>query len=819
MQSELKNKPLLIKVVLLLLLFAGFLVFTPQFLSVNKSFDNLFYSLRGEVTPDSNIVIIHISEDDLTSIGPWPLKRNYYALLINNLAKYEAKKIGIEIFLSSRVVTQTIYDNLLVKEINKAGNVVLSSVAGSLIESRELFTTDSLSFPSPKLLNENILTGHLNFTGRDELKIPLQLSTGKEKESAFSLKLSDIDQLAETEIEVNTFSSWKKFKNYSLLEFFEMVENDDPVLLSLKNKTVIIGVSDPLIAVSVRTPFDETLPGVALHAFAVDNLNNGRWINNSYYFLSTLCFLIILFIILFLGRNSDNNKRLFSLVVYFTFGLIISFLLFSFFFIKINTLFIVASFSILTLFELIVFYFDKKDQLKGAVDESILLKNLLLKKEDELKNIQAEIERKSGEQSSLLVKKIEGLKSDIQKLRSIDESEMEPADLSVTEVHSFEGIVYTSKVMNKIVDVIKKVAPEDATILILGESGTGKELVARAIHSLSKRNHQAFVAVNCGALSETLLESELFGHVKGAFTGAVNDKMGRFEAADKGTIFLDEIAETNENFQVKLLRVIQTGDFEKVGSSVTSHADVRIIAATNLNIEQAVKENNFREDLFYRLNVIRINLPPLRERKEDILAIAHKILSTDYPGLNLSRSVSSAFQNYDWRGNVRELEAVIKRAAIFARSDSRKIIQLADLPKEIIKESRLQFEDVVLETLRSKKFTHSAVTETAKELGGIGRTVVAENFRGLVFKTLNETNYNSALTAQLLSGTDEPEVVERVGSKINLLISNIEKDLSDASLKNFETAKNVISSKYKNLPQKFHFYIDEFIRWKLNNRA
>ncbi|QQS35566.1 MAG: sigma 54-interacting transcriptional regulator [Ignavibacteriales bacterium] len=813
------NKPLLVKVILLLLVLLTFLFWGPNFSSTNNSIDKIFYSVRGEITPDTNVVIIDISEEDLSAIGPWPLKRSYYALLINNLTKYEVKKIGIEIFLSSRVVTQTIYDNLLVKEINKAGNVVLSSVAGSLADNGSLFTTDSLSYPSPKLLNEKILTGHLNFIGKDELKIPLKINTGRETENAFALQLSDKNQFTETEIEVNTFSSWKSFRNFSLLEFFELVENDDPALSSLKNKTVIIGVTDPLIAVSVQTTFDETLPGVAFHAFAVDNLVNDRWINSTYHLMSTILLFVVLLSIVFLVRNSDNNKRLFSLIVYFTTGLVISFILFSFFYIKVNALFIVVSFSILMVYELIIFYIDKKDQLKGAVDESTLLKNLLAKKEDELKNIQFELERKSGEQSSLLVKKIEGLKSDIQKLRSADESEMEPVDLSSTEVHSFEGIVYTSKVMSKIVDITKKVAPEDATVLILGESGTGKELVARAIHSLSKRNREAFVAVNCGALSETLLESELFGHVKGAFTGAVNDKLGRFEAADKGTIFLDEIAETNENFQVKLLRVIQTGDFEKVGSSISSHADVRIIAATNVNIEQAVKENKFREDLFYRLNVIRINLPPLRERKEDILAIAQKILSTDYPGLKLSKSVSSAFQNYDWRGNVRELEAVIKHAAIFARSDSRKIIQLADLPKEIVKESRLLFEDVVIESLRVKKFSHSAVTETAKELGGIGRTVIAENFRGLVFKTLSETNYNQDLTAQLLAGTDEQEVVERVNSKMKLLISNIEKDLSAVSLKDFETAKGALNSKYKNLPQKFHFYIDEFIRWKLNNRV
>lgn len=817
MPAESINKSLLIKVIVLLFIFFLFQIFNTTFSSLNTVVENVFSLVQGETQPDSNIVIIHISEDDLSSIGPWPLKRSYYALLINSLEKYKVKRIGIEIFLSSRVVTQTIYDNVLVNEIDKAGNVVLASVAGNMSDDDVMFTTDSLSYPSPKLLNKKIKTGHLNFLSKNRVIVPLQIIAGSEVEKSFSVQLAESGDsvLYPQSIEVNSVSSWQRFTNYSMLDFFELVENEDPVLESLKNKIIIIGVSDPLIAVSVKSSFDERLPGVALHAFAVDNLLNQRWLDNSYYFISGIVFLIILLVTSFFISNIKHERKFLVLVLVFIAVLGAFGLLFNYSYIKVNSFFFITATVFLSIVEVVLFYFHKNEQIKGAVDEGIILKKLLAKKEEELKQIQFQLEQKTDEKSDLLLDRIEGLKSDIDKLRTNEESEKEIVEIDSSGVHVFEGIVYSSKSMSKVIETIKKVAPENVTVLISGESGTGKELVAKAVHSLSSRNKSSFVAVNCGALSDTLLESELFGHVKGAFTGAVNDKIGRFEAADKGTIFLDEIAETTENFQVKLLRVIQTGDYEKVGSSVTSHSDVRIIAATNVNIELAVKENKFREDLFYRLNVIRITLPPLKERKEDILAITHKILSTDYPGLHLSKAVSSAFQNYEWRGNVRELEAVIKRAAIFARSDSRVIIQLADLPKEIVKESRLLFEDIVLESLRTKNFSHSAVSETAKELGGIGRTVVAENFRGIVFRTLSETGFDQTLTSQIIAGNSEAEIIERVSSKITLLMNNIEKDLSKTGINNYEPAKKELASKYKNLPQKFHAYLDEFIKWKI----
>ena len=235
-------------------------------------------------------------------------------------------------------------------------------------------------------------------------------------------------------------------------------------------------------------------------------------------------------------------------------------------------------------------------------------------------------------------------------------------------------IVGNSQAINQVFDDIRKVAPTDSTVLIHGESGTGKELVARAIHRESPRSDDAFVAANCAAYAEGLLESELFGHEKGAFTGAVARKLGRLELADKGTLFLDEVGEIPPDVQVKLLRVLQEREFERVGGTKTLRLDSRIIAATNRDLALAVKEGQIREDLYYRLNVISISLPPLRARMEDVPALVETFCR--FQSARLKRNISGLSQRameiimgYDWPGNVRELQNVIERAAILSETD------------------------------------------------------------------------------------------------------------------------------------------------------
>ena len=253
------------------------------------------------------------------------------------------------------------------------------------------------------------------------------------------------------------------------------------------------------------------------------------------------------------------------------------------------------------------------------------------------------------------------------------------------ERHHFQNIIGKSEKMQKIYDLLKTLANQTTTVLITGGSGTGKEMAAKALHYAGRRANGPFVTVNCSALAESLLESELFGHVKGAFTGADRDKIGRFEAADGGTILLDEIGDISHLIQLKLLRVLQEKEFDRVGESNPRKVDVRVLASTNRDLKEAIRTGEFREDLYYRLNVIEINLPPLRERYEDIpLLINHfcKIFQNSYDKkiTGVSDDVLQAFMNYLWPGNVRELEHAIERAFVLCRD---KTIHLEHIPAEI----------------------------------------------------------------------------------------------------------------------------------------
>jgi len=251
--------------------------------------------------------------------------------------------------------------------------------------------------------------------------------------------------------------------------------------------------------------------------------------------------------------------------------------------------------------------------------------------------------------------------------------------------YEFSNIIGNSPAMQKVFSRMKRIITTDSTVLVMGESGTGKELVAKAIHFNGLRKDKPFIAVNCGAIPENLLESELFGHEKGSFTGAIRDKVGKFEAANHGTIFLDEIGTMPLHLQTKLLRVLQEQEVERVGSSKPIKLDVRVISATNINLEDEIKRGAFREDLYYRLNVIPITIPPLRERIDDILPLVKYFLIKDCqemkrPLMNLSKDALEALELYHWPGNVRELENVIERTVALTDGNS---ITLHDLPSNI----------------------------------------------------------------------------------------------------------------------------------------
>ncbi|HNX01438.1 MAG TPA: sigma-54 dependent transcriptional regulator [Candidatus Cloacimonadota bacterium] len=253
----------------------------------------------------------------------------------------------------------------------------------------------------------------------------------------------------------------------------------------------------------------------------------------------------------------------------------------------------------------------------------------------------------------------------------------------ITTLEIPQQYIFHSKCMTELLSIVRRVANSETSVLIYGESGTGKEVIADIIHYLSGRAKNRIVKINCSAIPETLMESELFGHVKGSFTGAFADRLGRFDEANHGTLFLDEIGDLSPLIQVKLLRSLQTHSFEPVGSNKTRTVDVRIIAATNKNLEELVKSGQFREDLYYRLNVVPILLPPLRERKDDIPPLIESFLRELSPGLpkTFQHDALMKLINYDWPGNIRQLRNIVQRVVTLSRSN---MIEMDELPSEII---------------------------------------------------------------------------------------------------------------------------------------
>ncbi|MGD2000389.1 MAG: sigma-54 dependent transcriptional regulator [Desulfobacterales bacterium] len=302
--------------------------------------------------------------------------------------------------------------------------------------------------------------------------------------------------------------------------------------------------------------------------------------------------------------------------------------------------------------------------------------------------------------------------------------------------YSFGNIIGKSKVMQQVFDTIRKVAPSNATVLIEGESGTGKELVAKSIHFNSPRREKPFVAVNCSALAETLLESELFGHEKGAFTGAVSMRKGRFELADSGTLFLDEIGDMSTGLQVKLLRVLQEKVFERVGGTKPIAVNIRVIAATNRNLKEEMRKERFREDLYYRLNVVHIALPSLKQRQQDIrLLLDHFIKKYaderkhSVPVTGIDPDVERLFYEYSWPGNVRELENLIERLMIMSPGG---VITPADLPKSF---KETAHDDLYIESVPADAKLYDTLTMIEKTM---------------ILRALKKTGYIQSRAADLL---------------------------------------------------------------------
>jgi len=829
--------------------------------SVEQQFTAGKYRLRGDVVPDTNIVIVYIDNEAIKTVG-WPVRRNFYAAMLKALSGLQARAVGVEVFFEEKNIEFREYDDLLVSVMTTAHNVVLPAYfqhinygddpAGSkdpeTNRSEDVYWAGKglhLPFDSVRIAAAGI--GHLNFT--EETTIPPFINSDKGTIPAFALDLLRVasgaapDEVHSTDglvsiprnggqvlharlsthgvMELNYPGRISAFTLYPFLEVLRsydaLVTGENPTIPveRLKDKIVLVGIVAEGRSIFLSTPIDPRYPSIGIHAVLLDDLLNNRLQTSAgdwlVYGLSLLVALVCAALVLI---TPPRYSRL--LVPLIGIGSCVI----SYFFFALSayllpvTPFLLCSLAP-SLAALIYKFRMDSEGLEGLERENESITGMLHDKEAKLLALEQELRmektNRPSDRTEELLAEIRRYKAEIRELSSKADDMVPHSDgRGENEIVRFEGIVGARDgQMKKVIEFIGKIADSDAPVLILGESGTGKELVARALHRRSRRSAGPFIAVNCGALSEGVLESELFGHERGAFTGAVKEKPGRFELANGGTIFLDEIGEVSEGFQVKLLRVLQGGEIERVGGTKTLVVNVRVLAATNRDMKHQLASKKFREDLYYRLNVLSIELPPLRERGADVDLLVDHFLARETEGLQISRNVMSALQSYSWPGNVRELESMVKRGALLAKADRRSMLTMKDLTDEIRTaiQRNISMEDQVIQAVREKGFSRSAISEAADELGGLHRGTVAEYLRGQCLRAFVEHNFDLGLTVQSISLSGEHDVNERVEKKVVEYLTNIA-EVIDTS-QSWESLKPLLKAKTKNLPQSYHPYVEQ----------
>ncbi len=846
------------------------LLFPDVFANIDRSILSIEYQFRGAKSVDTSIVILYLDNDDIASLGGLPLKRSYYALLINALRELDVGVIGFDIALTESERELQEYDNLLAAVVGKTNNVVVSGFFKELSEEQ---SQDTISIIPDRFLHKkpqgvSLLQGHqaelpfenilknVNAIGHthliNESRIPLFIQNVTSILPSFALEIFRVNVkasksdvvISSDEVKIKTreaifhipvdkngaasinyiggINTLKMISVVNFLKSYDRIKTDliyEQLLEQFRDKIVLVGIIAEGRSKFIKTPFDNEFPVIGIHAFFLHNLLHGSFLRYSPELLDLIIILLCGIISTFLMGIKRELYGLIGLIVLATTLILISFIIFSYYSYvlliaaPISTIFLVTISMLIYKQKIIHGHIDILKKEKEKTDSLLQVKELqLVKLEKEFQSLrQNDAEKRRTQLQEEIIK----YKTEVGRLKELAE-DLQPANITDGDMEApckeFCGIIYGNNgPMVGIVSFIKKIANNNAAVLIYGESGTGKELVARALHENSSRKKQSFIAVNCGALAEGLLESELFGHERGAFTGAVKDKAGRFEIADGGTIFLDEIGETSENFQIKLLRVLQDGTFERVGGMQTKKVDVRVITATNKNLQQAVAERIIREDLYYRLNVLEVHLPPLRERIEDIPILVEYFMNQEDKAIRCSKSVIEILKQYAWRGNIRELQSVIKRAVLLAKAEGRTMVRMKDVSEEITQgeKTSIDLEEKIISLLREKEFSRNSISETADDLGGLNRGTVAEYFRGYCFKAFYDSQWNISKTVIIISQIEDSIINNKVEKKLQEYLRNGIEFVDPK--KSIEQITIASKSKYKNLPQKYHYYLTEII--------
>ncbi|MCI0494208.1 sigma 54-interacting transcriptional regulator [candidate division KSB1 bacterium] len=823
--------------------------------TINANLVDLQFKIRGDRQLSDKIEIIFIGDEDVKALNGWPLSRDYYGYLIHILNQSGAKVIGLDILFDQADRNYPEYDEMLADLIGAANNVCLPAAFSDLVNAPHARThfPDRVKIGMNSILPIDKFRKHaagMGFSNFEQAAIvrktpiiainddSLMLSFGCELARLYlqntssiiadprSITLADsgdhnislpIDDAGR--LRLNHFGDIRSLRQISLLDVLQQ-----PDSLNLKDKIAIIAVTVSSVVKLQSTPLSSGIPATLIHATVAENILEQNYLRE----IPALLQCAIILCLAMLAWMLFKIKNRLTIALISTLSLLLYWLIAMIAFGFANTI-IPLFYPTIAFLAVLIYATILNNQQRRVQESSIttLLHDQVKIKESQLAEAKAklsEVQMQLDEETT-----ISGQTRELaeEQQRAMIKLEKELRDLQTyivpakhKPVIQFPEIIhYESSKMKQVLQFVSTIRSDDIPVLIMGETGTGKEMVAHAIHNSSKRKNAPFVAINCGALPETLLESELFGHEKGSFTGAHSRRRGRFEMANGGTIFLDEITETSPAFQTRLLRVLQEGCFERLGGEQTIKVSVRIIAATNKVLHVEMENNRFRSDLFYRLNGFPITIPPLRERREDIPLLAmHFLKKHGYHSItSFSDRAMEIMQQYQWNGNVRELENVVRRAAILAQSHSRNLIRESELPEEIVKYQSTQkipidfkpLEDQVLELLRIFEFSRAAISQTAKKLGNRDRGTITEYFRGICFENLVNSNYGIEAAANTIAGTTDPDIVSRVASKIREYLTNFES--SNPEILSGETRTDELPSAFKGLPKKYHSYLQQII--------
>jgi transcriptional regulator with GAF, ATPase, and Fis domain len=853
-----------------LVIFILFCLFAASPMPWNAPVENalidLQFKLRGERKLADDLVLVFIGAEDIGALGGWPITRDYYGYMMHALMSRGAKVIGFDLLFDTSNSRYPEHDDILAGFFESAGNVCLPMAfsGGISYESAKEKTTHEVLaiatghhpvFPIDQFKEHAAGLGFSNF-GEEAAprKVPLVVEHGDSLFFSLGFELARLYLGASRSMEIiqeaiiakdkrisfpvdqqgrirlNHFGGVDEISAIGFVDLLQAFERA-PDSLDFAGKLVLVAVIAPGYATLKTTPFVGALPASLLHLTVAENLIQGNFLREA-----PMPFHWILIALLTIAARLTwrANRILVNMAI--GAGVIFIYCSTAMAAFRYWNLVLPLFYPTLAYATHLAFHGIRRVHKQREIDASIkaLLQEQIVVKEAQLeaaKNKLAEMQNQF-QSNATLSKQTQQLVEEREQTIFVLEKQLRDLQTYIVPEKpispmQFPEIIHdaSSKMANAL-ELVAKVASDDIPVLLLGETGTGKEMIARAIHHAGMRRNAAFVAINCGALPETLLESELFGHEKGSFTGAHTRRRGRFELANGGTIFLDEITETTPAFQARLLRVLQEKNFERVGGEQTLQVDVRVIAASSRDLQQEVEQGRFRSDLFYRLNGFPITLPPLRERPEDLpLLAAHFLKKHGYRSISgFSDRAMENLRAYHWPGNVRELENVVRRTAILAQSEGRSIIQANDLPKEIMERHASSaplaaaykpLEEQILDMLRALKFSHSAISQTAKALGNRDRGTITEYFRGLCFEHLVICGYNVEAAAKSIAATEDKVIVERVQAKINGYLQNLQDAL--VSLDGDEDHEAKSRSHYKGLPKKYHPYLQQIIAHKVRS--